>query len=277
MATKVACTKNDNLQKITNYLYLFLCLIAFSACSTKKLVQNGGASSPNLKKRSSKYLQKKLAANELKVDWLNARAKITFKDAEQTRKFNANIRMRSDSVIWMNVKKLSVEAFRILIDQDSIYIIDRLEKKYYVRGLNYVEEQFNFFGQFQALQTAILGNPYFLEKQKLSAGIVDGKYQLLSGDESRTRSEYLLDGLTYILSEMSFFDIERDRKMTVELAGYETVGDNFSFPHDRTFLINSEETGDAKIEMDFSKVEINVPKSIKFSVSSRYKRVDTDQ
>lgn len=240
-------------------------------------MQNGDAPSVKLKKRSSKYLQKKLAANELEVEWLSARAKITFKDVEQTRKFNANIRMRKDSIIWMNVKKLSVEAFRILIDQDSIYIIDRLEKKYYVRGLNFVEEKFNFFGQFHALQTAILGNPYFLEKQKLSAGIADGKFQLLSGDESRTRSEYLLDGMTYILSQMSFFDVERDRKLTVELENYKTVGDSFSFPHDRTFLINSEETGDAKIDMDFSKVEINVPKTIRFSVSSRYERVDSDE
>lgn len=274
MATKVATTKNNTLQKITTYIYLLLCLIALSACSTKKLVQTGDTPSANLKKRSTKYLQKKLTANELDVEWLSAKANIKFKDDTQTRKFNANIRMRKDSIIWMNVKKLSVEAFRILIDQDSIYIIDRLEKKYYVRGLNYVEEQFNFFGQFQALQTAILGNPYFLDKQKLSAGIADGKYQLVSGDESRTRSEYLLDGMTYILSQMSFFDVERDRKLTVELDDYNTVGGEFSFPHDRTFLINSEETGDAKIQMDFSKVEINVPKSIKFSVSSRYKRVE---
>lgn len=221
-------------------------------------------------------MQKKLAANELEVEWLSAKAKIKFKDASQTTNFNANIRMRKDSIIWMNVKKLSVEAFRILIDQDSIYIIDRLEKKYYVRGLNYVEEKFNFFGQFQALQTAILGNPYFLEEQKLSSGISAGQYQLVSGDESRTRSEYLLDGLTYILSQMSFFDVERDRKMTVELNNYKTVGDNFSFPHDRIFLIDSKETGSARVKMDFSKVEINVPKTIKFSVSSRYKRVEEE-
>lgn len=237
-------------------------------------MQNGDNTATNLKKRSAKFLQKKLTTNALDVEWLSARAKINFKDDNQTRKFNANIRMRKDSIIWMNVKKLSVEAFRILIDRDSIYIIDRLEKKYFVRDLQYIEEQFNFFGQFQALQTAILGNPYFLEKQKLASGISERQYQLKSGDESRTRSEYLLNGLNYALQQMSFFDVERDRKLTVEIGDYQSVGDNLSFPHDRTYLIDSEETGAAKIEMDFSKVEINVPKSIKFSVSSRYERVD---
>ncbi|MEM1123952.1 MAG: DUF4292 domain-containing protein, partial [Bacteroidota bacterium] len=111
------------MQKITTFTYLLLCLLTLAACSTKKLITNEGSPTNNLKKRSAKYLQKKMAANELDVEWLSARARITFKDAEQTRKFNANIRMRKDSVIWMNVKKVSVEAFRILVDRDSIYII----------------------------------------------------------------------------------------------------------------------------------------------------------
>jgi len=145
--------------KIINIL-LFFGLIFLTACSTKKFVQDDQSAPIKLKKRSSKYLLKKLDAKDLDVEWLSAKANINFKDEQQRIKFNANIRMRKDSIIWMNIKKLSVEAFRVLITQDSIFIIDRLEKKYYTHGLDFVEEKFNFPGQFQALQTAILGNPY---------------------------------------------------------------------------------------------------------------------
>ena len=261
------------MQYKTINILLFFSLLFLTACSTKKLIQEDGTATLNLKKRSSKYLLKKLNAKTLEVEWLSARARITYKDEAQTRKFNATIRVRKDSVIWMNVKKLSVEAFRILITQDSIFIIDRLEKKYYTHGLDYIEEKFNFPGQFQALQTAILGNPYFLAEQKLSASIADQQYQLISGTEIRTRSTYLLNGLDYSLEKMSFFDVERNRKLAIDLSDYITVVDQLIFPHKRTYTIESKETGVAKIDMKFSKVQLNTPKSIIFSVSDRYERI----
>jgi len=261
------------MQYKTINILLFFSLLFLTACSTKKLIQEDGTTKLDLKKRSSKYLLKKLKAKELDVEWLSSKAKITYKDEAQTRKFNANIRVRKDSVIWMNVKKLSVEAFRILITQDSIFIIDRLEKKYYTHGLDFVEEKFNFPGQFQALQTAILGNPYFFDRQKLSANIADQQYQLTSGAEIRTRSTYLLNGLDYSLEKMSFFDVERNRKLAIELSDYLTVIDQLIFPHKRTYTIESKETGVAKIDMKFSKVQLNTPKSIIFSVSDKYERI----
>ena len=238
-------------------------------------MQDGNTTTPKLKKRSAKYLKKQLKSQELEVEWLSAKARINFKDAEQTRKFTANIRMRKDSVIWMNVKKINVEAFRILITTDSIYVINRLEKEYYIEDLKLVEEKFNFPGQFQALQTAILGNPYFFENQDLSANITNQQYQLTGDNTVRTKSDYYLDGESYTLEQMAFFDVERDRKLTISLEDYAPVLEAaFQFAHNRKFVVESEETGTATIKMDFSKVELNVPKSIKFSISSRYKLVD---
>jgi len=51
------------------------------------------------------------------------------------------------------------------------------------------------------------------------------------------------------------------------------VIENLILPHKRIYTIESEETGTAKIDMKLSKVELNVPKKIIFSVSSRYERV----
>lgn len=258
----------------TIFTFLFSLLI-LTSCNTNRKLQSGDIAATKLKKRSAKYLQKQLESQTLAVEWLSARAKITYKDSEQTRKFSANIRMRKDSVIWMNVKKINVEAFRILITTDSIYVIDRLKKEYYVEDLKLIEEKFNFPGQFQALQTAILGNPYFFDKQKLSANVVNQQYQLSGDNGVRTKSDYFLNGQSYTLEQMAFFDVERDRKLNIFLSEYAPVLEGaFQFAHNRAFEVESEETGNASIKMNFSKVELNVPKSIKFSISSRYKLVD---
>ncbi len=258
----------------TIFTFLFSLLLLASCSVNRKLTQTD-TSSTKLKKRSAKYLQKQLQSQALDVEWLSAKAKVNFKDPNQTRNFTTNIRMRKDSVIWMNVKRLNVEAFRILITTDSIYVINRLEKEYYVEDLKLVEEKFNFPGQFQALQTAILGNPYFFEKQKLSASITDQQYQLSGDNGVRTQSDYYLNGQSYTLEKMSFFDVERDRKLNILLEEYAPVLEGvFQFANYREFLVESEETGNATIKMNFSKVELNVPKSIKFSISSRYKLVE---
>jgi len=258
----------------TTFFFLFSLLI-LTSCSTNRKLQSGETATTKLKKRSAKYLQKQLKAQALDVEWLSARAKITYKDSGQTRKFTANIRMRKDSVIWMNVKKINVEAYRILITTDSIYVIDRLKKEYYIEDLKLVEEKFNFPGQFQALQTAILGNPYFFEKQKLSANVANEQYQLSGDNGVRTKSDYFLNGQSYTLEQMAFFDVERDRKLNIFLSEYAPVLEAaFQFAHNRQFEVKSEETGNASIKMKFSKVELNVPKAIKFSISDRYKLVD---
>ena len=227
-----------------------------------------------LRKRSSAFLLKKLKGNELEADWLSARAKITFIDPDETRKFTANMRLRKDSVIWMNVKKVNVEAARMLVTKDSVYIINRLDKEYYVKGLEFVEEKFNLPARFQAIQTAILGNPWFFEKQKLTASIKDQSYQLSSGIETRMLSDYLINGISYSLEQMSFLDLERDRKLKIFLEEYLPVTDNRMFAHNRNFLIASEETGEVEVKIKFSKVEINIPKTIRFEISDRYQRVE---
>ncbi len=266
------------MQKTFILTSLLFSLFLLASCSAnRQLQQADGTTTVKLKKRSAKYLQKQLKAQELAVDWLSARARITFKDPTQVRKFNADIRMRKDSVIWMRIKKLKVEAFRILITTDSIYVIDRLKKEYYVEDLKLVEEKFNFPGQFQALQTTILGNPYFFEQQKLSASVANQQYQLTGDSGVRTKSDYFLNGQTYTLEEMAFFDVERNRKLNILLEAYTPVLEGaFQFAHNRQFEVESEETGDVTIKMKFSKVELNVPKSIKFSISSRYKLVDKE-
>lgn len=228
-----------------------------------------------LKKRSSSYLLKKLDVNELEAEWMSAKAKISYQSPEETRKFTANIRIRKDSIVWMNIKKASVEAFRILVTTDSVYIINRIDKEYYIRSLDFAQEQFNLPGEFEAIQTALLGNPFFFKNHKLKPS-VDGPQYKLSSDKAATRmlTHYYLNGLSYALEKMFFQDLERSRNLTIFMDAYEAIDGEVQFAHERNFQMESEETGEVEMKIKFSKVEINVPKTIKFSISSRYKRVD---
>ena len=253
-------------------LYLSSLLLLFASCKTSKIVQSNEVI-PTLETQTADYLLTQLSNQEIAVDWVNAKAKITFKDVNKTQNFKATIRMRTDSLIWMNVKKLNVEGARILINKDSVYIINRIDKEYYIKGLDYLEDTYNLPANFEALQTMILGNPYFFKEHQFKVSSTEEQYRLSSEKGTNTLSDYWVNGSDYGLEQMSFLDLRNSRKLVVGYEDYQLLGP-VNFSHRRNFKMESEQTGDVEVIISFSTVELDVPKSMPFSISSRYKRVD---
>jgi len=255
-----------------NTLKLLTLLLLFASCNaSKKAQQNQEANT--LKPQSAEYLLDKMETQHFDAAWINAKAKIHFESDVRNESFNVTIRMRSDSLIWMNVKKLSVEGARILIDKDSVHVLNRLDKEYYVRGLDFVEQKFNLPADFKALQTMILGNPYLLAGQEYTATTQQEQYRISSKEGSEMLNDYWLNSLSFMLEQMSFLDLRYNRKLVVGLSDYQPVEDQvFSFQ--RNYQMQSDQTGEVRVKIKFSKIERNIPKSMPFSVSSRYKRVD---
>lgn len=257
-----------------HYAFLLLFFLLFlGACSVSKKVQQTDILS--LPELSSEQLLEKLQSNEVEVEWLHAKAKINFQDEKQTKNFTATIRLRKDSVLWMNVKKLSVEAARILIDKDSVYVIDRLHKQYYIKSLSYLADNYHLPADFEAIQTLLLGNPYLFDNTAFQVKNHPTNYQLSSEDRDGKLSDYWINGQSFLLEAMSFLDLRYERKLLSKLEDYQTSADSsFRFAHQRVFEMESEKTGTVKVRFKFVEVEPNVPKRMPFSISSRYKRVE---
>ena len=100
-------------------------------------------------------------ANVAEIDfrYLTAKSKISFKSHEQDiDNASVNIRVRKDSLIWVSVSKLGIEAVRGLITRDSIKIIDKIHREYSVYDFPAMSKQFNFEMNFDLLQALIVGN-----------------------------------------------------------------------------------------------------------------------
>jgi hypothetical protein len=135
---------------------LFALQLFFSGCVIFRKADSG-----ELKERSSKYLMKRLIQNQIAADWFSAKARITYQDKNETVKLTSYVRMRKDSVIWMNFKKLSIEAARLLMTPDSMVILNRMDKEYTVKDYQFVQQNFRIPANFSGLQSFLLGNPLF--------------------------------------------------------------------------------------------------------------------
>jgi len=245
-------------------LAMFVVALIFPACKAKK------DASSNLKRKSTSFLVEKLKGNQIKADWFSAKARIVPSGFGVGMTVSANIRVHRDTAIWMNVSKIGLEAGRALIRPDSVFILDRLNRIYYARPIAYVESEFNLPADFNLLQEMILGNAILLNENKINSKKLTNRYILTANDDDY-QTEYRLGASPYLLEEMTVNDETNQRNFTIDFDEYKKVN-QYNFSHRRDIKLSSQETGDGTIKINFSKVEIDVPKSMPFSVSSRYER-----
>jgi hypothetical protein len=100
-----------------------------------------------------------LDIQEVDFNYLVARSRINFKDAQNNLSATANIRIRKDSVIWISiVPALGIEAARALITTDSIFFTDRLQGRNLAYDYETLSNQVNFGITFNMLQSIFIGN-----------------------------------------------------------------------------------------------------------------------
>ncbi len=249
------------------YLAFWGSMILLLSCNPARRLEKG-----KMRKRSSNYLLKKLDQNRVDADWFSGRAKVAFRGDGQSLRASANIRMRRDSVVWMNVKKLGIEAARVQITPDSVYILNRLSREYGAWDLSYLEREFNLPLGFNDLQELILGNAVMVNSDGLAAKVTEGKHRL-SGQQAGVATEYHLNGLNFFLEKIIVSDPGKTWMVNIDQQEYGLEKDYAKFPYLRNFTIESEDTGSLGLNVKFSKIELNVPKSVKFEIPSRYTKM----
>lgn len=251
--------------------YFLFSLLAWSilagmpSCKTPKTL-----SSNDLKDRSPEYLMKKLAASQMEADWLSAKLKVSYKSDEFSMGFSGHIRMQKDSAIWINVRKLGFEVARALITKDSVYVIDRFNNEFQAESLDYIRRMMNFPATFDMLQSIVLGNPVFFSKSIQSE--LNGQGYRLWTEGQSPKGEYLLNGIDFSLKKMCFREEQPNRVFEIELSKYGEAAKRRNFSYFRELKMNSRETGQVTAEIEFSDVEIDVPKTMPFEIPANYKR-----
>jgi hypothetical protein len=249
-------------------LLLFLILLTASSCGIFRKTAAEGA----LPERNAKFLLKKMAQQQVNADWFSSRAKISYEDDEFAVSASANIRMRKDSVIWANLKKLNIEAGRALIRPDSFFVIDRINRQVARQPVSEIANMLQLPASFELLQTILLGNPFFFTTD-LQVGIEGPNYSL-SGEDKRFSTTYLLDGRDFLLKKIAVAEKGTGRTVEMELSQYGPLDKKQKFSYIRTLRMDSPETGPLRVEIEFSKVEVNIPKNIEFEIPSRYTEIN---
>ena len=133
-------------------IILLLSIFSLSSCS---FLYN---TSKDNNESSRKFTPKKsirIANNNFNsIDYIQAKAKVSFRDNNKIKSNTITMRISSDEKIWINA---SLGAARILIDNDSVKYYNKIEKNYFVSDINYINEKIGFESNFEILQNLVLG------------------------------------------------------------------------------------------------------------------------
>ncbi|MEZ4888950.1 MAG: DUF4292 domain-containing protein [Chitinophagales bacterium] len=252
----------------TVWLMLLLSwLLVFNACGTSKRTEGS-----TLKKKSLKFVENQLERNLFDADWLRMKAKITANDGKQKQSFNADVRLRKDSVLWMSISPtiLKIEVARVLISRDSVQVIDRIHKQYYATNVDFLETLTNYPLNFEMLQNILFGNPIVKGDTKSVLSITKENYCLQNALQDLAL-ELCLDPKNFTLAQMSVNDTLHQRYLNVALEDYEAV-DKQIFSHKR--LLSIEAPQKYEVDIRLSKVKANEAQKVEFSVPEKYEKVE---
>lgn len=225
---------------------------------------------------SMRFIQEtysKLVANTIEFETFSAKINTDYQ-AGDGKKYDVNVfvRMKKDSVIWISVNgALGIEGMRVLIDKDSVYTLNKLDKEYQVRSIAFLQEVAALPLDLHTVQQLIIGNPVFLDSNIVSYS-ADGTNISLLNDGQWFKHLISMNNNDHLVLNSKLDDAGplRSRTSFLTYSDYKNE-DGINFATNRTISVTEKTQLDVKL--NFKQYEFNKTLSYPFSVPKNYKRI----
>ncbi|MBI9038569.1 MAG: DUF4292 domain-containing protein [Bacteroidales bacterium] len=269
-----------------NYCFIVLLttiLIILSSCrSTRSIIKEP------IKEYGADYLFEELKNNELQFDWFSAKFSLKVHNEKSKLSLNGQIRIKKDSLIWVSFSPaLGIEVMRILITNDSIKLLNRIDNTYFISDYDYVNNFLETNIDYDILQSLIIGNDFsYYENGKFKASIDNMEYKLSTAARQKLKKyvkradeslnifiqNIWLDPINFKITRVSIKEIKKqNKKIDAEYNDFVLINKQL-FPSDVTYKI----LADNKIDvfLDFSKISLKHNLKFPFKIPSKYNRIE---
>jgi len=275
-----------NKLKNTRYLLLlvFVTVLLLPACkSTEKILKRP------LKERGFEFLYSNMKKNQIKPEYLSAKLNVTYyEEGKSKTEFKGQLRMKADSIIWLSVSPaLGIEALRIELTQDSIKLINRLNKTWLAGNFNLIDSLIHTTINYNIVEAMLLGNDisqYVVEKYKVK--IDDNLYKIniqkrkklkrfIRNSDSKPKvivQNIWIDPFTYRIRKMNLKELDdNSTSLTVLYDDYSEINGRL-LPFSIIIDIHAKKNLEVKIE--YRKPVIDKSLTFPFRIPSKYQKIE---
>ena len=270
--------------KLAKLTLIFGVLFSYACKTQKKIVETPNAST-KLKGNEIIQVFDSVMAHQFNFNYLSAKANVDYTDRTgDTKTFDINLRVHRDSLIWISITPLlGIEAVRLLITRDSVFVLDRVHKTISRKGLNYFEESLKTNVNYEMVQAVIVGNYFqYLKNEKLKSLYEEDPFIILSSmnkrqlrraaeekDPSRpVVQDFWIDG-NYRIAKSKITDDRRDRWVEATYKNFTDV-DGSLFPNGLVVTISG--STPTIIKLEYNKVATADSLLMPFSIPEKYEK-----
>jgi hypothetical protein len=213
-----------------------------------------------------------LSVNKLDYKTFTAKLDIDYRGGDSKHyDVNGTLRIYKDSAIWISVNAvLGIEAMRLLVTKDSIFLLDKLNKTYSARSIDYLQEVTALPLTLLTLQDLLVGNPVFVDSNLVSYSSSNKRTTILSiGPSFKNLLTIDNEDNTLLHSKLDDVDLTKSRTADLGYDDFEKKQGKF-FPTKRRITVA--EKNKLEVSLKFKQVDFNEEVSFPFSVPKNYKK-----
>jgi hypothetical protein len=215
-----------------------------------------------------------LRDNYIDFHTFSAKIKVEYEDSHGKQpNTTAYVRIVKDSMIWVSLYAtvFNIEAFRILITKDSVFVVDKINKEVQQRSLSYLEDVTGIPFDYTTLQDVIIGNPIYLDTNIVSYKKTDTKILVSTVGKYFKHLLTLSNDSSLLLLHSKLDDVDVNRNRTADLT-YDDYDDKSGFDFSTFREITVSEKNKLDITLYYKQYDFNKDLSISFSVPKNYKQ-----
>ena len=216
--------------------------------------------------------KKRLKIEELNFEYLQAKSKIKYDDGIQNFNANATIRIRQDSLIWISISSTGVEAIRSIIQKDSIFVIDRINKEYREFSFDSLQRAYNIPIDYHMVQSVLIGN--LIKTRKNNDKVLkDDDFFILKQNSGNLTIDNFVNKKTMKIERVKVRETPSESNMEIKYEDFQMTNEILIPYKNSVFLTYNRNNSElvSHLNINFSRVAINEKKiKFPFNVPNRY-------
>jgi hypothetical protein len=266
-------------------LFLWV-LVLMQACKTGSVVQVAqqlpvdtvrvAVPSDSIQKEAPKAVMasdqdSKEAADDLTFSYLKAKSRVAWKSGSNTDNYAVDIRVKKDSIIWVNISQAGLTGATGLFSQDRVQFYQKISGEYYNLTYDSLSTMMGFRIDYRMIQSLIVGNQPF--KKNNSRVIRENENIIIKQDSGRIKIDNMV-GPNRKLKKLLVRDEPSSNKLTLDFEEFTNLN-QVIFPFSSQITLDVKNKEDKRvttvIQIKYSKVELlETPLEFPFRIPAKF-------
>jgi hypothetical protein len=276
-----------HINSIMGRFVLFLwVLVLMQACKTGSVVQVAQqlpvdtirvvVPSDSIQKEAPKPVMasdqdSKEAADDLSFSYLKAKSRVAWKSGSNTDNYAVDIRVKKDSIIWVNISQAGLTGATGLFSLDRVQFYQKISGEYYNLTYDSLSTMMGFRIDYRMIQSLIVGNQPF--KKNNSRVIRENENIIIKQDSGRIKIDNMV-GPNRKLKKLLVRDEPSSNKLTLDFEEFTNLN-QVIFPFSSQITLDVKNKEDKRvttvIQIKYSKVELlETPLEFPFRIPAKF-------